>query len=89
MSITKDQIKDRMREINGLICEARGKMEELYGDLCVQAANEFRVSMEEDNLADWVTTIEIVEGEIDDFYKFNDEKAVVDWRDGIAKGGQS
>ena len=70
MSITKDDIKNRMRTINGLICEARGKMDELHGD--VQATKEFRVSTEENNLADWVTTIEIVEYEIDDFYKFNE-----------------
>ena len=87
MSITKDEIKNRMREINGLICEARGKMDELHDD--VQSATEFRISTEEMNLADWVTTIEIVEGEIDDFYKFNEETVVVDWRDGIAKGVQS
>ena len=87
MSITKDQIKDRMREINGLSCEARGKMEELHND--VQAASEFCVSAEEGEIAEWLTTIEIVEGEIDDFFNLNEETAVVDWRDGIAKGVQS
>lgn len=87
MSITKAEIKNRMSEINGLICEARVKLEELHYD--VQTATEFRVSTEESNLADWATTIEMVEGEIDDFYKFNEETVVVDWRDGIAKGVQS
>ena len=69
------ELMKRLTEINGFICESRGRLEELKSDCQNWALDEdgeiayLKLDAQAEVLRDWLTRLELVESEIDDFTK--------------------
>ena len=66
---TTVELMKRLTEINGFICEARGRLEELEGDCQSYDSypEKYVLNAQAEFLWDWLTRLEPIETEIDEF----------------------